>query len=457
MANEFLSVSELTRKIKRHIDNEPQLQNVWIRGEISNFNHHSRGHMYFTMKDDKSKINCVMFAGNNRFLKFQPENGMSVLARGDVSVYEPYGQYQLYVKEMQPDGVGNLYLAFEQLKDKLEKKGYFSQERKKNIPKMPKRIAVATSPTGAAVRDILTTLKRRFPIARVTLFPVLVQGNDAPSSIANAIYRANAMKKFDVMIIGRGGGSIEELWAFNEQVVADAIYESEIPIISAVGHETDVTISDFVADLRAPTPTAAAELAVPDMTELLRTIQESRTRLIQAMDRKRKQEQERLQFLTRSYAFRYPKQLIEQKEQDLDRLVDTMIKSLHITVDQRKRQITELEQRLKRVHPWKKWKDEKENYEQLKQRFLRLVKQQISDKETKYSLLLSKLNVLSPLNMMKRGYSLVYNAEENLVKRVDDVKEKEQITVRLQDGQLQCLVEERTHEKLFDWRDDDGK
>lgn len=455
MTNEFLSVSELTRKIKRLIDNEPQLQNVWIRGEISNFTHHSRGHMYFTMKDDKSKVNCVMFAGNNRFLKFIPENGMSVLVRGDISIYEPHGQYQLYVQEMERDGIGNLYLAFEELKKKLELAGYFSRERKKSIPKMPKRIAVATSPTGAAVRDILTTLRRRFPIAKVTLFPVLVQGSDAPQSIARAIYQANAANMYDVMIIGRGGGSIEELWAFNEQVVAEAIYESHIPIISAVGHETDVTISDFVADLRAPTPTAAAELAVPDMTELLKTIQESRMRLIQAMDRKRKHEQKRLQFLTKSYAFRYPKQLIEQKEQDLDRLVDTLQKSFQITLENNNRRLRELEQRLHRVHPNKKWQDEMKNYQHLHQRFLRQVKQKVQEKETSYSLLLSKLNVLSPLRMMERGYSLVYDEEENLVKHVNDVEKNDRIAVRLQDGQLHCRVEDKSNGKLLNWREED--
>lgn len=260
MTNKYLTVTALTKYMKRKLDMDPHLRDVWLKGEISNFKLHSRGHMYLTIKDDQARINAVMFAGNNRFLKFKPENGMKVLVRGEVSVFEATGQYQLYIQQMEPDGLGSLYLAFEQLKERLRTKGYFDEQYKKKIPTIPHHIGVITSPTGAAVRDIITTIKRRYPVAQVTVLPVLVQGVNAASSITKAIYKANDMGEFDVIILGRGGGSIEELWSFNEESVAEAIFHSKIPIISAVGHETDVTISDYVADLRAPTPTGAVSL-----------------------------------------------------------------------------------------------------------------------------------------------------------------------------------------------------
>src|SRR5690625_965256 len=228
--------------------------------------------MYLTIKDDQSRVQAVMFAGNNRKLKFTPEDGMNVLIRGEISVFEPYGQYQLYIRHMEPDGIGALYLAYEQLKDKLENKGYFDTNHKKKLPLYPKHIGIITSPTGAAVRDILTTIKRRYPIVQTTVIPVIVQGQLAADSIRKAIEFANQSDVYDLLIVGRGGGSIEDLWGFNKEIVADAIYHSNIPIISAVGHETDHTISDFVADLRAPTPTGAAELAVPSRFELLEKI-----------------------------------------------------------------------------------------------------------------------------------------------------------------------------------------
>ncbi|EES72230.1 exodeoxyribonuclease VII, large subunit, partial [Paenibacillus sp. oral taxon 786 str. D14] len=264
----ILTVKELNRYIRMKLESDQVLTDVWIRGEISNFTHHSSGHMYFTLKDADSRIKSIMFASYNQRLPFRPKEGTRVIARGNVSVYERDGQYQFYVTHMQPDGVGSLYLAFEQLKQKLEAEGLFAPGRKRPLPRFPKTIGVVTSPTGAAVRDILTTLGRRYPQAAVILYPVLVQGKGAAPSIVKAIRTLNAMGEADVLIVGRGGGSLEELWAFNEEQVARAIYESAIPVISAVGHETDFTIADFVADLRAATPTAAAELAVPHTAEL---------------------------------------------------------------------------------------------------------------------------------------------------------------------------------------------
>ncbi|MGO4375308.1 exodeoxyribonuclease VII large subunit, partial [Paenibacillus sp. MCAF20] len=265
MANQprVYSVKELNRYIRMKMDSDTLLSDVWLRGEISNFTHHSSGHMYFTLKDSDSRLKSVMFASHNQRLPFIPREGSKVLARGNVSVYERDGNYQFYVTAMQPDGIGSLYLAYEQLKAKLEGEGLFAESRKRALPFLPRAIGVITSPTGAAVRDIITTLERRFPSIPVYIYPVLVQGTQAAPSIVKAIEAMNRFGETDVLIIGRGGGSLEELWAFNEESVARSIASSRIPVISAVGHETDFTIADFVADLRAATPTAAAELAVP--------------------------------------------------------------------------------------------------------------------------------------------------------------------------------------------------
>lgn len=325
MEQRYLTVVALTRYIKRKFDADPHLQDCYVKGEISNFKQHSSGHMYFTLKDDKARILAVMFARDNRHMKFQPENGMQVLIRGDLSVYEASGQYQIYIKEMKPDGVGELFLAYEQLKEKLTKEGLFSQSAKKTLPKYPKTVGVITSPTGAAIRDIVSTIKRRFPIANILLLPALVQGEQAASSIARAIEKANTIDAIDVLIVGRGGGSIEELWAFNEEIVARAIFTSEIPIISAVGHETDFTIADFVADLRAPTPTGAAELAVPHIDDLLERILNRKSRMLRTMKEKLSSQKVKLSRINRSYAFRYPHKLYEQKLEQLDRRTEQLV------------------------------------------------------------------------------------------------------------------------------------
>jgi exodeoxyribonuclease VII large subunit len=305
----YLSVNALTKYIKRKFDADPHLRDVHVRGEISNFKQHSSGHMYFTLKDEKARILAVMFSSQSRTMKFTPENGMKVIVKGEISVYEPSGQYQIYIKEMRPDGIGELFLAYEQLKQRLELEGLFAIETKKAIPLFPRTVGVITSPTGAAIRDVITTIKRRYPIANILVFPALVQGDNAAPSIAKAIAKANSMDEIDVLIVGRGGGSIEELWAFNEELVARAIFSSTIPIISAVGHETDFTIADFVADLRAPTPTAAAELAVPHIEELLDRVLQRQSRLLRTMKGKFLFEKERLNRVQKSDAFRYPHRL----------------------------------------------------------------------------------------------------------------------------------------------------
>lgn len=337
MDKRYLTVTALTKYLKRKLETDKHLRNVWLQAEISNFNHHSRGHMYFTLKDQNSRISAVMFSFQNKFMKFRPENGMKVLVKGEVNLYEPQGQYQLYVQAMEPDGIGSLYLAYEELKKKLTQEGLFQEERKKQIPSFPKHIGIITSPTGAAIRDILTTIERRFPFIKRTLLPVNVQGRDAAPSIVKAIEKAND-ESFDVLIIGRGGGSIEELWAFNEEQVARAIAKSSIPIISAVGHETDFTISDFVSDLRAPTPTAAAELAVPSMLELHNQLTHLENRLNYHLNAEIKRKKEQLRSLENTYAFKYPVQLTQQKEQDFDRLVAGLDRNMRILLDRKEQQ-----------------------------------------------------------------------------------------------------------------------
>ncbi|WP_078391682.1 exodeoxyribonuclease VII large subunit [Shouchella patagoniensis] len=437
--NQAWTVSEATRYIKQLLEDDPQLPEVWIRGEVSNFKQHSRGHMYFTIKDDASRMQAVMFAGHNRFLRFKPENGMNVLIRGEINVYEPYGQYQFYAKEMQPDGIGSLHVAYERLKKQLEEEGVFAQERKRAIPRFPKHIAIITSPTGAAIKDMMTTLKRRFPQVRVTLLPVLVQGDAAPSSIVRAIEQASLANIFDLLIVGRGGGSIEELWAFNEEVVARAIVSSSAPVISAVGHETDFTISDFSADLRAPTPTAAAELAVPDYRELVTHIQALNQRLRRNLQEQMQKEKVRLERISRSYAFRYPKQLVEQKEQQLDQLLDRLTRIIHQDVLEKKQKYTYLHRSIARQHPRLRLQQLRKEHHDKEQRLLRGMRLELNEKKQLLGSLISNLELLSPLKIMERGYSLAYRGD-TLVKSVHDANINDQITVTLRNGRIYTKV-----------------
>ncbi|HJV31848.1 MAG TPA: exodeoxyribonuclease VII large subunit, partial [Bacillales bacterium] len=393
----YLTVHALTKYIKRKFDVDPHLQNIFVKGEISNFKQHSSGHMYFTLKDEKARILAVMFSSHSRSMKFSPENGMKVILRGEISVYEPSGQYQIYVKEMRPDGIGDLYLAYEQLKQKLELEGLFAKENKKAIPLFPKRVGVITSPTGAAIRDILTTIKRRFPIAKVLVFPALVQGEQAAPSIVHAIEKANMMSNIDVLIVGRGGGSIEELWAFNEETVARAIFRSEIPIISAVGHETDFTIADFVADLRAPTPTGAAELAVPHIDELMERVLQRQTRLIRAISEKIRFKKEHLNRLKKSYAFRYPERLYEQKLEQTDKLTERLIKGTARLSMLKENQREILFKRLQRNHPNHLLKTSTERFIQTEKEMNRAMLQIILKKQAEYDRINSTLHALSPL------------------------------------------------------------
>lgn len=426
--------------MKRKIDMDPHLQSIWLKGEISNFKHHSRGHMYLTIKDESSRITAVMFAGSNRHLKFLPENGMKVFIRGNISVYEANGQYQLYINEMEPDGLGALYLAFEQLKEKLNKKGYFAPEHKKVIPEFPERIGVITSPTGAAVRDVITTIKRRYPIVEVVVIPVLVQGPNAPLSIKNAIEEANAIGNFDTLIVGRGGGSIEELWSFNEEIVATAIYESNIPIISAVGHETDTTISDFVADLRAPTPTSAAEMAVPSQNEIKGQISQLSKRITLQMNRSLDIQTRQLNYLKTSYAFRYPGELVKQKEQELDQELENLNRSIQLLLKDKVAAFQTAFHRMKLQHPQAQLTQAEDKLKNLIQNQRRVMTQINDEKMNQLGNLVEKLSLVNPLEILKRGFALPYNSESDLIKTVSSVEEDDLIELKLTDGTLDCRV-----------------
>jgi exodeoxyribonuclease VII large subunit len=438
---QYLTIQALTKYIKRKFDKDPHLSGIYVKGEISNFKRHSSGHMYFTLKDERARILAVMFSSANASMKFTPENGMNVLVRGDISVYEAGGQYQIYVKEMQPDGIGDLFLAFQQLKEKLEKQGLFSEARKKPLPKFPRKIGVITSPTGAAVRDIITTIERRYPIGEVLIYPALVQGERASQSVADCIKKANQNKEIDVLIVGRGGGSIEELWAFNEERVALAISNSSVPVISAVGHETDFTIADFVADMRAPTPTAAAELAVPHIDELLERVLSRKILLIRGMKARLDSERNRLRNVSSSIVFRNPRRLYEQKIEAVDRLSEKLNRTQQLRMQQQRDKLGHLASNLKRVHPGRLWDQKNEHHQrmakQLQANFSYILKQKQND----FRRTISTLEALSPLKIMDRGYSLVYSGKEKLVKTKDAVKEGEKITVHLQDGRLHCHVD----------------
>lgn len=439
MREKYLTVQALTKYIKRKIDTDSHLQGLWLKGEISNFKHHSRGHMYLTIKDQHARIQAVMFAASNRRLKFTPENGMKVLIRGDISVFEPYGQYQLYINQMEPDGLGSLYLAFEQLKEKLAKQGYF-EKQKKSIPPFPNHIGIITSPTGAAIRDILTTIKRRYPIVQTTIISVQVQGTDAAKKIEQAIQLANHINDFDLLIVGRGGGSIEDLWSFNEEIVAKAIYYSKIPIISAIGHETDITISDFVSDLRASTPTGAAEMAVPSQNDLKERINNHKHTLNRLLKARASAEVKLVKRLQDSYAFRSPEKLVQQKEQQLDKLTDKLALLATNQVNFYKRHGTNLSKRLTLRHPAKHFTEAVKRLNQITKLNHTYMKQNLQVKVSQNQRVMDKLIILNPLEVMKRGFAITYNERNSIITSIKQTKLNEKLTVKVSDGELDCEI-----------------
>lgn len=436
----YISVTKLTRYIKQLMETDGNLQSVWLRGEISNFKRHSRGHLYLTIKDKNSRIRAVMFAGNARQLAFEPKDGMKVLVQGSVALYEPYGEYQIYIRDMEQDGLGRLYQAYEALKKKLEEKGMFDPSYKKPIPRVPYEIGIVTSTTGAAIRDLFTTIKRRFPAARITVFPVLVQGAVAAASIAEAIEQANRYSNIDVLIVGRGGGSIEDLWAFNEEIVANAIFRSQIPVISAVGHETDFTIADFVADTRAPTPTAAGEFAVPNRVDLQRRIDQSTARLAQAMNSRIREEKNHLHRMQQSYAFRYPGQLILQKEQECDRLVERLNSAFQAQLLRKRERLTMIERLLGQSKPMQLLNRSKRLLNDREQQLIRSFSVYRKERESRFERLITQLNNLSPLKIMGRGYNLAFDTDDQLIKSVHDIAPGDMFNLKMYDGKIDCQV-----------------
>ena len=418
MDREYITISELNHYIKSIMDNDYALNKVYLKGEISNFKAHTRGHLYFTLKDEGSRLNAVMFSYQANTLKFDPVDGMKVLVCGKISVYEATGSYQIYVESMEQDGLGNLYIEFEKLKKKLAAEGLFDKDKKKTIPKVPKKIGIVTASTGAAIRDILTTIKRRYPICETILFPSLVQGTDAAKDIARKIEIANTYD-IDTLIVGRGGGSIEDLWPFNEEIVARAIYNSNVPVISAVGHEIDFTIADFVADLRAPTPTAAAELAVPNIdtinTYLDNVVKRSMLSLNNLIDIKR----QLLNTLTSSYILKKPTAMYEIKEQNLDFLIDRLNKEMKLVIDNTNIRLFKVTNSYVLTNPNILYKFKEQNL----------------------SHLLNKLDVLNPMNTLKRGYAIV-KSNNKVISDIKNVRKDDIIDVDIKNGNISAKVVE---------------
>ncbi len=396
MNKQPVSVSQLTTYLKDIIEKDFFLSRVNVRGEISNFKYHSSGHMYFTLKDENARIKCVMFRGYNAFLKFKPEDGMSVIIEGNISIYEKDGQYQLYSSRMEPDGIGGLYMAYEQLKEKLQREGLFNTEKKKQLPVLPRRIGVATSPTGAVIRDIINVTLNRFYKSDILLYPVKVQGDGAAATIVEAIKYFNSLNDIDVIIIGRGGGSIEELWAFNEEILARAISESRIPIISAVGHETDFTIADFAADVRASTPSHAAEIAVPSLDDI-----DYRLTNLKA---------------TLSSKFRNS---ISEKGYYVKGMVDS----------------------IKRNSPENRIKQYMQYIDSTQSKITLMTKNRISVLNNRFSLLAGKLDGLSPVKTLIRGYSITAS-KDGVVSSVKHVNKEDNVKVYVQDGCFDCKIVE---------------
>lgn len=439
----YLTVSALTKYIKRKFDADPHLSGVLIKGEISNLKQPSSGHIYFTLKDQKTRISAVMFSSAAGSLKFKPENGMEVLLQADVSVFESSGQYQLYVKKMEPDGVGALYLAYEQLKEKLQKEGLFDQNKKRTLPPYPENIGVITSASGAVIKDIMTTAARRYPIASIRLYPCSVQGEKAVPSIIEALRDASRDSSLDLIIIGRGGGSIEELWAFNDEQVAREITSFPVPVISAVGHETDVTIADFAADLRAPTPTAAAEIAVPHIEEVRERVMNMEIRAHRAISQLIQNQQQQLKKHTDSMVFRKPGKLIEPHAQQLDRLNERLYRESAKTLQNAALKRERMHDRLIRLNPSSQIERKKNNLDRLMDRLEHTTVKKVNAGRQRFIQASASLEALSPLKIMNRGYSLVFNDSDELIKSSSQVEAGDKIKVSLQTADLICKVDQK--------------
>lgn len=416
MNKEYISVSQLNKYIKKIMDKDPNLNTIYLKGEISNFKAYRSGHYYFSLKDEESRIKGVMFKSYAQKLEFLPKDGMNVLVRGKVSVYTVNGDYQIYVKKMVEDGIGNLYIAFEQLKNKLEKEGLFRKEIKKSIPKFPKRIGVVTAPTGAVIKDIISTTKRRWPLCEIILFPSKVQGNQAAQEIVNQI-KASEKYDLDLLIIGRGGRSIEDLWSFNEEIVARVIYDYKKPVISAVGHEVDYTIADFVADLRAETPTAAAEQAVPDLKEIKTKLNNFETRSEKAIKNKLEIYKQKLEHISSKSFFSNPEDIYQIKSMKFDEVVRKLEFNAKNLIYKNKNKIDTLKNSFIFKQPHKI----------------------LDNKRFELNEYINKLEILNPLSTLKRGYTLT-KKNNKVIGSSKDLKKGDELEIEFKDGNINTKV-----------------
>ncbi len=417
MVRQYLTVTALNRYLKYKLDHDSELQSILLKAEISNFKRHSRGHLYLTLKDETSQISAIMFVSNTKSLNFNPKDGDKVIIEGYISVYEAYGTYQIYIQKMDLDGIGDLYLAYEKLKDELQKAGWFASEHKQPLPKYPKTVGVITSPTGAAVRDIINVINNRFPLTKIIVYPALVQGVSAKESIVEQIEKANRQKLVEVLIVGRGGGSIEDLWAFNELIVAKAIYNSKIPIISAVGHETDFTISDFVSDLRASTPSHAAELAVRNKKEVLSEINDYQARIKLALKNQYQLANKHYQQVVKNTMFQNPLRLIQTKELAYSNLYERLLKN-------NPRKIIDL-QRDKIDNLLKQVKSEYKHY--------------LNQKNSYYHNLIEKLELVNPLNIMKKGFAII-KQDDVIKKNYQEIDQSKSLSISITGGEITAKI-----------------
>ena len=436
MNEEYVTVSALTKYIKYKFDKDPHLGRVYLTGEISNFRLRPT-HQYFSLKDENAIISATMFQSAFKKIQFRPEEGMKVLVIGKVSVFEKSGQYQINIEHMEPDGVGALYLAYEQLKKKLEAEGLFSL-RKKRIPQFPKKIAILTSESGAVIQDIQTTVARRFPIVQLVLYPTVVQGVHAVNSILKNLDLVE-QEDYDVVIIGRGGGSIEDLWAFNEEPVVRRVAELSIPVISSVGHETDTTLIDFVSDMRAATPTAAAEIATPVLMEIHQQLRNLQTRLEQALSRQLQIKRERMQALANASIFQNPERIYQVYQQRVDQLEIRLQQMMQQSVQHKRQQLLKNQHRLELGSPSRRVQTEKQALQYLAKRLEQAQGQLMKDKKQQFQRAIQQLDLLSPLKIMNRGYGILQQ-EETIIKSVDQLEVNQELTIQLVDGTVRSKV-----------------
>ncbi|MDR3157328.1 MAG: exodeoxyribonuclease VII large subunit [Lactobacillales bacterium] len=435
----YLSVSALTQYIKTKFDRDPYLERVFLVGEISNFRLRPK-HQYFSLKDEKAVIQATMWVGLFSKLRFQPEEGMKVLAIGRISVYEPNGSYSIILEHMEPDGIGALSAALQKSKEKLEQEGLFQEKHKQPIPRFPKRIAILTSPSGAVIRDIIITVRRRFPIAQLVLFPTIVQGNSSATSIVANIDWVDKLGTFDTLILGRGGGSIEDLWSFNEESVVRAIFNAKTPIISSIGHETDTTLADFVSDKRAATPTAAAEIATPVLDEIILQLQKTKQILSSYFQGILKSKQERLLRLQQSYVFQQPMRLYEKSTIQLDQTIQMLITTMNQKLQAEEKRLMHLQSRLKEHNPKKGLFVAQQNLQFQIKTLQKTMKYYLEQKKTKFVSTLQALDFLSPLKTMGRGFTYTTNTKKQLIKTINDLKKNEKLLLHYNDGIVKVNV-----------------